>query len=179
MTAYSRRLKALATLLSSALLSGCFAAPGDFQSLVSHDDFSNSEMLIGAAAKADGSSQVMVILQLKDRRDSPVPAFQPQLKASSSELRWNCTKSDRNGVSVCLVSSARAGQFEIQAILKQKTLSGQIEFRTAGFPESISLQAGSQKLQSGAGYNMEVRLHPMSGDLKSSSGYKLQQKVSN
>ena len=74
-------------------------------------DFAKSQVITNGPAVADGSSQLLVVIQLMNSDNSVVVDYQPTLEITSGSgvTASPCTKSNANGVSTCVLKSVLAG----------------------------------------------------------------------
>ncbi len=74
-------------------------------------DFKNTEIIANGPIAADGSSELSVIIHLKNSDNSSVPGYRPTYQVTSSVgvSAGECTQSDNNGISVCILKSTQAG----------------------------------------------------------------------
>lgn len=141
------RFKKFSLLLCLALL-GCGKAPGGLKGLSGGHkvDFLKTQLIAGAPVAADGVSQLLVGVQLKNSDNSPVSDYLPAYSISSGSgvIKSTCTNSDANGVSACILKSTVPGIKTMQLTNGLVGLSQHVQFiEPAGF-QRMSLVPSSQ-----------------------------------
>ncbi len=94
---------------------GCGAIQGEIttpgSTVAKVHDFERTEIIHNGSAIADGNSELLVIVQLKDSDNQPVAQYKPtyDVIAGQAVIGNPCTTSLETGISVCVLKSTLAG----------------------------------------------------------------------
>lgn len=129
----------LSVLPVLVVLSGCsqFAAPkspgGGLGENGKINDFEKTEILPGSPAFANGSEQLLVAIHLKNSNSASVPNYRPEYEFidGAGVIPSQCSTSDSNGISVCLVKATVPGKKVLRLINAKVGLESEIEFKAA------------------------------------------------
>lgn len=74
-------------------------------------DFARSEIISNGPVLADGSSEMIVVIQLMNSDGTPIKFFKPsyEIKAGAGVQGSECTTSNIHGVSTCVLKSTQQG----------------------------------------------------------------------
>jgi hypothetical protein len=110
------------------------------------NDFAKTEIITGDAVPADGNSQLLVAIHLKNSDNRPVKEFQPTYDIennASGVIKNQCSTSDINGVSVCILKSTVAG-IKLFVLTNAKVgLSKSIEFKSPFGKQFAEINSGT------------------------------------
>lgn len=126
------------------------------------NDFQKTEIIAGEAVPADGTSQLLVAIHLKNSDNRPVKEFQPTYEISNSSngvITNQCSTSDINGVSVCVLRSTVAGTKLFVLTNAKVGLSKSIEFKNPMGKQVTEITSGAVRNGSTIqGSNLRVTL---------------------
>ena len=124
-------------------ISGGIRRAGSSSSVV---DFLKTEILANGPVAADGSSQLLVVIQLKNSDNTSVPNYRPTYGVTSSlgVPQSQCTTSDSNGVSTCVLKSIIPGQKTFTLTNAKVGLNKQVEFTAPKGTQRLGLVPACQ-----------------------------------
>ncbi len=139
-------------------------------------DFQKTEIIVSGLVPADGVSPLIVVLQLKNSDNSSVPNYLPKYAVNSATgvLASNCTASDANGISACIVKSTSPGIKSFQLTNAKVGLAKDIEFGAPQGFQKLSLVSGARtQATTPQGSSLQASFGaPLAGaKLKTSGGY--------
>lgn len=105
-------IKCLAALCPLFIFSGCGKISNQISATFNHvQDFKRSEIISNGPAVADGQSELLVVIQLMNTDGSSVKLFKPTYEVVSGVgvTAQECTTSNDNGVSTCVLKANQAG----------------------------------------------------------------------
>ena len=107
-----RSLRAQSVLLAALFCGGCVKLSGGILSFSKPNDFLRTEFAVAGSEIADGTSSLLVGLQLKNSDNLPVGAYKPEFRIASGAgvNSSGCTTSDANGISACVLRSTVPGE---------------------------------------------------------------------
>lgn len=129
------------------------------------NDFLKTEIVVGSA-RADGVSELAVVIHLKNSDNTPVADYKPvyEVTAGLGVLPGGCTTSDKNGVSACALRATQAGTKRLKLKNAKVGLEKEVVFDAAVLSKSgMSLSSGSVRASTGNGYKVKLSL---SGQMK-------------
>src|SRR5688572_1813660 len=108
-------------LVGSTLLTACGNLEGTItrgNPKLKEHDFERTEMIHNGAAFADGVSELLVVVQLKNSDNQPVANYKPAYEVASGAavITSPCTTSLDTGISVCILKSTQPGAKKIRLI---------------------------------------------------------------
>ncbi len=178
------RLSSLSlALLAFIGLSSCDKQVADFvkgalpsPAAIAKLDFQKTEIIVSGLVPADGVTPMVVVLQLKNSDNSSVPNYLPKyaVSAASGVLPSNCTASDANGISACIVKSTTPGIKSFQLTNAKVGLSKDIEFGAPQGFQKLGLVSGAKmKATTPQGSSLQANFGaPLAGaKLKTAGGY--------
>ena len=126
----------------SDFVSGAVISPSNIAKL----DFQKTEIIVSGIVPADGVSPLVVVLHLKNSDNSSVPNYLPKYAVNSNTgvFASNCTASDVDGVSACIVKSTISGIKSFQLTNAKIGLSADIEFGVPQGFQKLSLISGAK-----------------------------------
>ena len=121
-------------------------------------DFLKSEVISSGSVPADGISELMVVLHLKNSDNSPVANYKPtyDITKGGGVIREECTHSDKNGISACILKSTVPGEktFKVSNI-EQKVLEKVVIFDTPTPTSSVAgITGGAISTTTATGYKV-------------------------
>ncbi len=129
------------------LIAGCqmnSAIKGTGSSASTTADFEKTEVIAGGPALADGNTQLLVAVHLKNSDNKPVPDYLPKYKVTGANvLTQDCSTSDANGVSACILKSTAAGKKMFTLTNAKVGLAKEIEFTPRQSIERAAASSGS------------------------------------
>lgn len=169
----------------SLLLVGVLSAVGcsgqvELTNSSSDNDFALSHIVVNGTAVANGSSELLVVIQLKNSNGRPIKQFRPtySIVSGAGVTGSQCTPSDTNGISTCLLKSTHSGtkRFAVTNLTKV-TLEQDVLFLTtsAGSFLSTITPAATNTQSSASGATLRGNLGTLESDLvkTSASGWKI------
>lgn len=142
-------------------------------------DFLKTEIIANGSAVADGISELVVGIQLKNSDLSVVADYKPTYKIVSGfgVVAGECTKSLANGMSYCLLKATQPGVKRMRLENARVGLERDLVFDpTAGKPGVRGLVTSSQPFgQTAGGYKIESSTgsNPKETKVSTSDGYKV------
>lgn len=110
------------------------------------NDFAKTEIITGEPVPADGNAQLLVAIHLKNSDNKPVKEFQPTYDietGANGVIKNQCSTSDINGVSACILKSTSAG-IKLFVLTNAKVgLSKPIEFKSPLGKQFAEINSGS------------------------------------
>jgi len=175
------RIFAIASLLIlSFLSSGCGKITGDMNPFKNKKllDFLKTEIIVGPPALANGSAALVVAIHLKNSDSTSIPNYKPEYSvAGTGVIASNCSVSDSNGISVCILKSTRSGTKRLKLTNAKVGLEADVVFNpTAQNGKIMGLVSGSlQNKATTAGGKAEISLGDPTSHIHSqtSDGYKV------
>ena len=142
------------------------------------NDFLKTEIIVGGSNLANGSSDMYIIVQLKNSDSSPVVDYKPQYNMTplTGLSVLACTSSTSNGVSVCTVRSTSAGFKTFKLTNAKVGLSKVVEFVNPSSGQVLNLVAGAKMdMTTAAGHKVKLTAGEIGLGKKSvtSGGYKV------
>jgi hypothetical protein len=128
------------------------------------NDFLKTEIVVGEPVPADGSSNLLVVIHLKNSDNNPVKEFLPTYTVTANEnndsnslsntevsssvmassvLTSPCTTSDNNGISACVLKSTAAGNLIFKLTNAKVGLSKPIAFISVKTQSDLKIVSGS------------------------------------
>ncbi len=97
---------------------------------INNSDFQKSTIISYGPVIADGTSQMLVIIRLVNSDGSVVTPYQPtySITPSTGVTTQDCTTSDINGVSTCILTSSQAGTKTLSLTNISATIQAQVTF---------------------------------------------------
>jgi hypothetical protein len=173
-----RAFRSMVLLAACVTLSGCGKIKGSITHLIGDKviDFEKTEILSNGSVPADGSSELIVVIHLKNSDLSVVPNYRPmyQIEVGSGVVSSDCGLSDINGIAVCVLRSTVSGFKKFVLTNAKKGLSKDVEFTAQGKKPMINLVSGAQlNGTTSQGDKARITLGEKSGVLhfKTSDGY--------
>lgn len=172
--------------LVTVVLAGCGGikggikkVEGDVGGVVSPiADFQKTEIVTSGSARADGLSEIAVVIHLKNSDNTPVANYKPEYQVVSGigVLPEECTTSDRNGVSACAVRATQTGTKRLQLTNAKVGLEKDLQFDPPSYSSTqLSLVSGSVKRSTTSiGYKVQMKVQTSiaGADSTTSGGYK-------
>jgi hypothetical protein len=161
-------------VLFSFLCAGCEKVDGTITSSYKapgKNDFMKTEIINGANGVADGTTEMLIAIHLKNSDNSSVAAYQPTYSVVSGlgVMVRNCSTSDNNGISACILTSTKAGTKTIRLTNALVGLEKNLIFETkikAG--HILGLVSGSrQNLSTSRSYKVEASAGDFAKGIKS------------
>lgn len=132
------------------------------------NDFEKTEIISGGPAKADGSSELLLGIHLKNSDNSSVPSYRPQyeIQGNPGVNAGDCTSSDNNGISACVLTSTVPGSFAFVLTNAKVGLTKTLVFSPVLGHEKLSIVSGGLVNASTAqGSKVQVTLgQPLAGN---------------
>ncbi len=143
----------------------------------SKSDFARSEIIPNGPGVADGQSELRVVIQLMNSDGSSVSLYKPtyEITQGGGVQAQECTTSNNNGVSTCILKSTQAGAKTLKVTNINIDLAKEVVFLTPGSMNSGGLTVGGGTKNSASG----IKLHAAGGGNQpkglntTSSGFKL------
>lgn len=175
----ARYLVAIMVLGSVVLAtSGCGKLTLTIPQASSIVDFLKTEIIVGGTNLADGTSEMIVIIHLKNSDNTVVPNYKPTYTVTSSVgiTAGECTVSSSEGVSVCVLKSTKAGTKSLKLTNALVGLEKIIDFQAMAGGQIFGIASGAQKgMSTPAGHkvNMSAGEAPRGQKAVTSGGYKV------
>ncbi len=123
------------------------------------NDFLKTEIIVGGSNIADGTGEMYIIVHLKNSDSSAVADYRPEYNLSpmtGMNLK-ECTKSTKDGISVCALKSSVAG-FKTFALANAKVgLQKTIEFINPSQGQIMNVVAGADtKMTTATGHKVKL-----------------------
>jgi hypothetical protein len=177
LSSFSRFREGVFFLLLGLSVSACdaeFDAPAPKVS-----DFAKSEIISNGPAIANGSSELLVVVNLMNSDGSPVKLFKPiyYISAGAGVRGAECTTSNANGVSTCVLKATQAGfkRFKVTNI-KRVDLQKDLLFIPPTPPGvTASVVSSANRQVSSAGYELSGTAGSLQSSMvrTNSAGWKL------
>jgi len=144
-------------------------------------DFLRTEIVVGGSNIADGNSEMIVLILLKNSDNTVIPNYKPtyEINSSTGLIATECTTSDANGISVCILKSTKPGNklFRLtnarvgleKMIVFNAVLSGQVFGVASGAKKDMTTPAG-HKVKLSAGESPRGQKSVTAGGYKVSTG---------
>jgi hypothetical protein len=128
------------------LSSGCVKISGSITNLLGQNDFLKTEFIVGGPQPADGVSQLLVGLQLKNSDNRSVPGYKPayQVVSGSGVITSACTTSDANGISACIIKSVQSGQKTLELTNAKVGLRQNVLFENPHGSKTTNIISGAE-----------------------------------
>lgn len=142
-------------------------------------DFLKTEILIGTPGIADGTSEMVIAIHLKNSDNTSVAEFRPTYTIASGTgvTPGKCSVSDSNGISACVLKATQPGKKLIKLTNAKVGLEKEVVFENSVKSGRIlGLVSGSkQNLTTPDGYKGEVSFGDSAKGIsfKTSGGYKV------
>ena len=94
-------------------------------------DFLKTEMIENGPAPADGSSELLVVIHLKNSNGSVVPNYRPEFEIVVNNVgvtKSPCTESSREGYSVCVLRATQPGVRVLRLVNAKVGLEKEVVF---------------------------------------------------
>jgi len=149
---------------------------------LNQNNFEKTEIIAGASVPADGFSQLIVAVHLKNSDNNPVKEFLPTYKIEATSnadevQRTPCSTSDNNGVSVCILKSTNDGNFRFVLTNAKIGLSKTLTFLTVEHSnknlELISSSIVNGTTAQGSKVNIQLGKPITAPNQTTASGYKV------
>lgn len=124
-------------------------------------DFQKTEIIAGGPVEADGTSQLLVAIHLKNSDNTPVSNYLVTYTVTSNAgvSANQCTSSDSNGVSICIIKSTILGTKTVTLTNAKVGLSKNIEFIASQGIQRLNILSASQvKATTPQGSKVQVNL---------------------
>jgi hypothetical protein len=169
--------KCLAALGLVFIVTGCGKTSGEISATFNRvQDFKRSEIISNGPAAADGSSELLVVIQLMNTDGSPVKLFRPTYEVVSGAvlIAQACTTSNINGVSTCVLKANTAGTRRIAVTNIQIALQAEVVFTAPTTGKSIFGLISSTKNQTQSNFGLSASIGSQEpGVVKSSGTFKV------
>jgi hypothetical protein len=163
-------------------LSACGKIKGTIQNLhgdANTNDFLKTEIISGTHGIADGTTEMLIAIHLKNSDSTSVRDYQPTYSVTSGTgvTAGNCSTSDSNGIAACVLRSNQAGTKTIRLtnarVGLEKSLVFDPSLRSGRVLELAA--AGKQSMTTTAGHKMELTVGQAAKGLeaKTASGYRI------
>lgn len=149
-------MKLFLIILSTYFLWGCSLNTNIERSSILNksNDFLKTEIVVGEPVPADGSSNLLVVIHLKNSDNNPVKEFLPTYTVtednsslnnslSNSVVTTPCSTSDNNGISACILKSSAAGSLLFVLTNAKVGLSKTVVFTAAKGTSNLNIVSGS------------------------------------
>jgi hypothetical protein len=161
--------------LSLLIAGGCAKIDGQIHSTFNRSllqDFEKSEIITNGPAAADGQSELLVVIQLKNSNQTPVSDYKPIYAVTSGlgVAAGECTTSNVNGVSTCVLKSTQAGTKHIAVTNVKIALEKDVVFTQPTTKSSLELLADGKSKTSGS-YKFSGTIGSQSPGIVKSSGH--------
>jgi hypothetical protein len=167
------------------LVSGCGKISGSIRSISVHaiNDFLKTEIIASNEAVADGSSELLVVIHLKNSDNSSVGDYKPEYEiiAGAGVNAGTCTTSDKNGISACILKATESGVKTLRLTNAKVGLTKDVVFKLSDRKGKVlGLASGShQSMTTVAGHKAEMSAgDPVNGiNTKTAGGYRVMMSV--
>ncbi len=124
---------------------------------INNSDFQRTTIISYGPVKADGTSQMLVIIRLMNSDGSVVTPYQPtySITPSTGVTTQDCTTSDSNGVSTCILTSSQAGTKTLSITNISATIQAQVTFSSLTGPPIIG-SAAANSTQTKSTFNLSA-----------------------
>ncbi|OQW48991.1 MAG: hypothetical protein A4S09_12815 [Proteobacteria bacterium SG_bin7] len=141
-------------------------------------DFLKTEIIVGGTNLADGNSQMLVVVHLKNSNNSPVKNYKPtyNITPSNGLITSECSTSTDNGISVCVLRSTSAGPKSFKLTNAKVGLEKIVEFEHPKRGQMLGLASGAhQNMTTGAGHKVRLSVGGIGTGVNAttSGGYKV------
>lgn len=136
-------------------------------------DYANTTIMVASSAAADGSSTLLAVVTLKNVDNSPCVGFKPSYEITPVEgvTKMDCTNSDINGVSSCLVKAITPGAKTFSLTNAKVGLAQPIEFTAPSGLQRLNTMAGGAIGTTANGSKMQVSIgSPVKGVRHTTAG---------
>ena len=126
-------------------LSACVKISGTLTKIGGKNDFLKTEFIVGGPQPANGVSQLLVGLQLKNSDNNAVPNYKPTYEVVSGQgvTGTACTTSDNNGISACILKSVVPGQKTIALTNAKIGLKQNVVFENPAGAKAANIISGA------------------------------------
>ncbi len=157
-------------------LSGCGQLSLELASKI--NDFAKTEIIVGGSNLANGISDMIIVVHLKNSDNSPVVDYKPTYNVTplSGMTNIECSKSTGAGISVCVLRSTVAGFKNFKLTNAKVGLQKDVEFINPSKGQILSIVAGANhKMQTPAGHLVSLSAGDIGTGVKAvtSGGYKV------
>ena len=187
--AYARRLefhrlgRVLCLFTLVGLISGCGKISIEVNKFKKPFDFLKTEIISSGPVPADGTSEMLLAVHLKNSDNSSVPEYRPEYEivTGSGVSQSNCTTSDQNGISACILKANVPGPKILRLTNAKVGLERTVVFTPivrSGVRMGI-VSASNQNMTSAGGYKAEISLGEKFKNIKSvtNGGYEVRMSV--
>lgn len=139
------------------ILSGCGKLDLDLGKAVV--DFLKTEIVVGGSNFADGTSEMVVVVHLKNSNNTPVPNYKPTYNVTpvTGMTTVECSTSTSDGVSVCVLKSTSPGYKTFKLTNAKIGLEKVVEFQVQKKGQTLSLVAGAnQNMTTASGHKIKL-----------------------
>jgi len=127
---------------------------------IASNDFLMTEIVTNSPGIANGVSDLIVLIHIKNSDGAPVANYRPEFSITSGVglTSGSCTLSSSQGVAVCILRATQPGVRTLQLTNARVGLSTQIRFDLpSGGKQVIGLaSAGQQRGTTASGYQVEA-----------------------
>jgi len=126
-------------------LGACVKISGSLTKLGGKNDFLKTEFIVGGPQPADGVSQLLVGLQLKNSDNHAVANYQPtyEITSGGGVITSSCTTSDSNGISACVLKAIQPGQKTVSLTNAKVGLKQNVLFENPSGAKAANLISGA------------------------------------
>ncbi len=141
-------------------------------------DFQKTEILVGGTNLADGNSQMLVVVHLKNSNSSPVKNYKPTYTVAPANglITSECSTSTDSGISVCVLKSTSAGLKTFRLTNAKVGLEKIVEFENLKKGQMLGLASGAhQNMTTAAGHKVRLAAGEIGTGVRgtTSGGYKV------
>ncbi len=126
----------LGTVVFSTSLVGCRLDDnrlrGNIKIPIHRIDFKKTEILENGPVPADGSSELILLVHLKNSDGTVVPNYRPEYEVVSGPgvIEAPCTESTKDGISACLLRANQAGAKVLRLVNAKVGLEKEVYFES-------------------------------------------------
>lgn len=141
-------------------------------------DFLKTEIIVGGTNLADGVSQMVVVVHLKNNNNTPVVNYKPTYTVTPATglITAECSTSTNAGVSVCVLKSTSAGVKVFKLTNAKVGLEKIVEFENVKNGQMLGLASGAhQNMTTAAGHKVRLTVGEIGTGVQgtTSGGYKV------
>lgn len=166
----------LSIIMFATILTAC----GDLKLTLggSSYDFMKTEIIVGGGNIADGASEAIVVVHLKNSDSSAVPNYKPTYTVTPAQglTTTNCSESTKDGVSACVLKSTKSGVKLFKLTNAKVGLEKSIEFHDIKRGQILALESAARiNMSTSAGHRVSLTAGEMAVGKKvtTSGNYKI------
>lgn len=173
---YSFRLfVALPLAIATLFLTGCGKISSEVSAIFKgKTDFARSEIITSGTGVADGSTEMLVVIQLMNSDGTPVKLYKPtyEIVSGSGVTAQECTTSNSNGVSTCILKATQAGTKRLSVTNIKIELQKDLLFQLPSSKTMLGLASGAKQITT-SGYKVSASVATQeSAMVRESGGWK-------